>query len=151
MGGENCGLGGRRPWGELIKLLGLVTMETCDWLLSSESDQKACVLEGVQRKLPRERASPQTAGNARCVHGRLAWTPGFLWPNTDSVVGLKQLSVGKKHLAFSCQLNPNGLNDAFFLSLASQFLLYVLQSVSWASQSGLLYTVLHKSTLMAKM
>lgn len=140
LGGENCGLGGRRPWGELIKLLGLVTMETCNWLLSSENDQKACVLEGVQLKLPRERASLQTMSNARCVHGRLAWTPDFLWPNRDSVMGLKRLSVGKIHLAFSCQLNPKGLNDAFFLSPASPLLLYVLQSVSWASQ---LWFVVH--------
>lgn len=30
-------------------------METCNWLLSSENDQKACVLEGVQFKLPKEK------------------------------------------------------------------------------------------------
>lgn len=28
-------------------------METCNWLLSSENDHKACVLEGV--KLPKEK------------------------------------------------------------------------------------------------
>lgn len=64
-------------------------METCNWLLSSENDQKACVLEGVQFKLPKERVSLQATGDACCVHGCLAWMPDFLWPNTDSVVGLK--------------------------------------------------------------
>lgn len=62
-------------------------METCNWLLSSKNDQKACVLEGVQFKLPKKRASLQTTGNACCVHGRLA--PDFPWANADSVLRLK--------------------------------------------------------------
>lgn len=62
-------------------------METCNWLLSSKNDQKVCVLEGVQFKLPKKRVSLQTTGNACCVHGHLA--SDLPRPNVDSVLRLK--------------------------------------------------------------
>lgn len=103
LGGENCGLGGRRPWGELVKLLSLVTMETCNWLLSSKNDQKARVL-GVQFKLPKKRASLQTMGNACCVHGCLA--SDFPCPNADSVLRLKWQVCGKETPCFVLSTKP---------------------------------------------
>lgn len=123
LGGENCGLGGRRPWGELINLSSLVTMETCNWLLSSKNDQKACVLEGVQSKLPKREGFPTNKG--WCVS---AWTPGIWLSMAKHAVfwDWNDRTVGEKHLALSFQLNPEGLNDASLPFPASPFLQFVL-------------------------